>query len=42
MAAKKGNLEKVKHLGDEGADINLKDNKKVSTLYEGRLVLLAT
>ena len=41
MAAKKGNLEKVKQLVNEGADINIKDNDEVSLLYEGRLVLLA-
>ena len=39
MAAKKGNLEKVKQLVDEGADINIKDNNEVSTyirlFYEG-------
>ena len=39
MAAKQGNLEKVKQLIDEGADINIKDNNEVSTyirlLYEG-------
>ena len=39
MAAKQGNLKKVKQLVDEGADINIKDNNEVSTyiglLYEG-------
>ena len=36
MAAKKGNLEKVKQLVNEGADINIKDNNEVSLLYVGR------
>jgi len=31
MAAKKGDLEKVKRLVDEGADVNSRDNNKVST-----------
>ena len=31
MAAKHGNLAELKHLVDEGARINIKDNNEVST-----------